>query len=242
MRAQRRQFGFTLVELMAASVITAFLAMVAVGGMISITSARNSLDEVTKVMDELRYASDLLRLDLANVHRNTQEMLFEGLLEDSGAMAMPRLRFRAIGTSKARPAQPEGDLYEIEYLFFEGQDGKTQLARRVCPVVGIEEAADQTAGGMLTKISDQISFFGVRFFDGTAWTTIWPAEQQLLPTLIEVSLASRVVEKNGKEKIYAKQVILTFPRIGDQTATTEEETEEEDTSLEIEFTDPEAGM
>jgi hypothetical protein len=49
-----------------------------------------------------------------------------------------------------------------------------------------------------------------------------------------------VVEKNGKEKIYAKQVIVTFPRIGDQTTTTEEE--EEETSLEIEFSDPESGV
>ena len=41
-----------LVELMAASVITAFLAMVAVGGLVSVTSARNTLDEATVVMDE----------------------------------------------------------------------------------------------------------------------------------------------------------------------------------------------
>lgn len=239
MNGARRQSGFTLVELMAASVITVFLAMVAVGGMVSVTSARSSLDEVTQVMDELRYASDLLRQDLANAYRNRQEMLFEGLLEDGGGMPMPRLRFRAIGTTKARAAQPEGDLYEIEYLFFEGQDGTMQLARRVCPVVGIEEERDQTAGGILTKLSEQISFFGVRYFNGTEWTTIWPVEQELLPTLIEVSLASRYLDKGGKEKIYAKQVILTFPRLGDQTAATDEDEAFLD---EIEFTDPESGL
>jgi len=231
--------GFTLVELMAASVITAFIAMVAVGGLISVTSARSSLDEVTEVMDELRYTADLLRQDLANVHRDRQEMLFEGLIEDSAEMVLPRLRFRAIGTSKARPAQPESDVYEIEYLFIPGQDGKNRLCRRVCPIVGVEEERDQTAGGVLTKLSEHISYFGVRYFDGAEWTSVWPVEQQLLPTLIEVSMASRVVEKSGKEKIYAKQVILTFPRLGDQTAL-----EEEDEAVldEIEFTDPEAGL
>ena len=239
MRLARRPFGFTLVELMAASVISAFIAMVAVGGMVSVTSARSSLDEVTEVMDELRYASDRLRQDLANVHRNRQEMLFEGLVEDGGAMIMPRLRFRAVSVVKARPDQPEGDLYEIEYLFFAGQDGTMQLARRVCPVVGVEQNPDQTAGGILTKLSEQISFFGVRYFDGVEWTAIWPVERQLLPTLIEVSLASRVVEKSGKEKIYAKQVIVTFPRLGDQTETTDEE---EALLDEIEFSDPESGV
>ena len=62
----------------------------------------------------------------------------------------------------------------------------------------------------------------------------------MLPTLIEVSLASCVVDKNGKEKIYSKQVIVTFSRLGDQA----DQLEEEDQTLleEIEFTDPQAGV
>lgn len=240
MRRPPRQHGFTLVELMAASVITGFIAMVAVGGMVSVTSARNSLDEVTGVMDELRYAAGLIRQDMANVHRHPQELLFEGLVEESGTASLPRLRFRAVGSAKARPQQPEGDLYEIEYFLAEGADGKPMLSRRVCPVVGVEQERDQTAGGVLTTLTDKISFFGVRYFDTSEWLPIWPVEQQKLPLLIEISIASRVVEKNGKEKIYAKQVIVTFPRIGDQTTTTEEE--EEETSLEIEFSDPESGV
>lgn len=237
MRQRTQWAGFTLVELMAASVITGFIALVAVGGLVSVTSARGSLDEVTETMDELRYAADLMRQDMANVHRNRQEMLFEGMVEEGGAQVMPRLRFRTVGVSKARPAQPEGDVYEVEYLFFEGADGKARLSRRVCPVVGIEIDRQQTAGGILTQLSDRISFFGVRYFNGTEWTTVWPVEQQLLPTLMEISLASRVVDKNGKEKTYAKQVIVTFPRLGDQTAA-----EEDETGLEVEFTEPESGL
>jgi type II secretory pathway pseudopilin PulG len=240
-KKQTQQYGgFTLVELMAASVITAFIAMVAVGGMISVTSARSSLDEVTEVMDELRYAADLLRQDLASVHRDRQEMLFEGAVEDSAAMVLPRLRFRAIGTTKARSSQPESDVYEVEYLFVTGQDGKNRLCRRVCPIVGIEDQDDQTAGGILTKLSEHIAFFGIRYFGGTDWSSVWSVDQQLLPTLIEVSLASCVVDKNGKEKIYSKQVIVTFSRLGDQA----DQLEEEDQTLleEIEFTDPQAGV
>ena len=112
-----------------------------------------------------------------------------------------------------------------------------QLARRICPVVGIEQDRGQTAGGVLTKLSERISFFGVRYFDGSRWTTVWPVEQQLMPTLIEVSLASRVTDKRGREKIYSKQVILTFPRFGDQTAGMAED----ELGAEIEFSDPESG-
>ena len=231
---QRQQGGFTLVELMAASVITAFLALVAVGGMISVTSARGSLDEATEVMDELRYAADLLRQDLANVHRDRQEMLFEGLLEVSDPAARPRLRFRALSTRNARPNQPESDVYEIEYLFIESHDGTLYLSRRICPVVGIEQDREHTAGGILTKLSEHISYFNVRYFDGAGWSEIWPVEQQLLPTLIEVSLAARVVQDGGRENIYAKQVIATFSRLGDQRL------DDDEVDFEIEFTDPES--
>ena len=237
MRPHTQQSGFTLIEMMAASVITGFIALVAVGGLVSVTSTRSSLDDVTETMDELRYAADMIRQDMANVYRDRQEMLFEGIAEEIGTQQVPRLRFRAIGTAKARPVQPEGDVYEIEYLFFAGSDGRARLSRRVCPVVGTEVDRQQTAGGILTQLSERISLFGVRYFNGTEWTTVWPIEQRMLPTLMEVSMASPVMDKKGKEKIYAKQVIVTFPRLGAQTAA-----EEDQAGLEVEFTEPEAGL
>jgi prepilin-type N-terminal cleavage/methylation domain-containing protein len=235
MRPHRPRPGFTLVEMMAASVITGFIAVVAIGGLVSVTSTRSSLDEVTETMDELRYAADMIRQDMANVYRDRQEMLFEGAAEEIGTQQVPRLRFRAVSTAKARRGPPEGDVYEIEYLFFAGSDGKARLSRRVCPVVGIEVDHQQTAGGILTQLSERISLFGVRYFNGTEWTTIWPIEQ-MLPTLMEVSMASPVIDKKGKQKIYAKQVIVTFPRRGVPAA------EEDQTSLEVKFTEPEAGL
>ena len=65
----KRQDGFTLLEVMAASVITAFIAMVAVSGLVSVTSAREQIDEVTVVNDELRFVADNLRRDLAGAAR-----------------------------------------------------------------------------------------------------------------------------------------------------------------------------
>ena len=230
-----------MVELMAASVITAFLAMVAVGGLVSITSARSSLDEATEVMDELRHVVDLLRQDMANMYRDRREMLFEGTIEERAGGTTPRLRFRTIGTVKARPDQPEGDLYEIEYLFFDRGDGNLALSRRVCPIVGVETEPQQTAGGVLTRLSERVSFFGVRYFNGVEWLTSWPIEQRQLPQLVELSLAAKIIDKNGKERIFARQAIVTFPRIWQQ-ALDESEMEGTEAGAAVEFTEPEAGI
>lgn len=237
----RRCSGFTLVELVAASVITAFLAMVAVGGLVSISSARGSLDEATEVMDELRYVVDLLRQDMANMHRDRRELLFEGTVEERAGGTTPRIRFRTIGTVKARAGQPEGDLYEVEYLFFDRGDGTLALSRRVCPIVGVEVEPQQTAGGILTRLSDRVSFFGVRYFNGAEWLTSWPIEQRQLPQLIELSLAAKIIEKNGKERIFARQAIVTFPRIWQQVLD-ESELEGTEAGAAVEFSEPEAGI
>ena len=225
--------GFTLVEVMAASVITAFIAMVAVSGLVSVTSAREQIDEVTIVNDELRFVADSLRQDLAGFYRNKNAMLFEGSMEETTAGLFPRLRFRTICTDKARPDQPEGDLYEVEYLLAAGDEGQPWIARRQCPIVGNEETPEETAGGMMTRLAEQLSLFQLRYFDGEQWQQDWPMELARTPMLVEVSLGARVKEKSGKETVYSKQIFINFPRNGQ---------EDEEVDIEMEVENPEEAM
>jgi prepilin-type N-terminal cleavage/methylation domain-containing protein len=233
MKKQRKQYGFTLVEVMAASVITAFIAMVAVSGLVSVTSAREQIDEVTIVNDELRFVADSLRQDLAGFYRNKNAMLFEGSMEETTAGLFPRLRFRTICTDKARPDQPEGDLYEVEYLLAAGDEGQPWIARRQCPIVGNEETPEETAGGMMTRLAEQLSLFQLRYFDGEQWQQDWPMELARTPMLVEVSLGARVKEKSGKETVYSKQIFINFPRNGQ---------EDEEVDIEMEVENPEEAM
>lgn len=232
--------GFTLVEMTAASVITAFLALVAVGGLMSISAARSRLQQATETMDELRYVVDLLRGDLANLYRDRFEWFFEGGVETAADGDWPRLRFRTVLADKARADQPEGDLYEVEYAFVAQPDGSRRLCRRVCPIVGVETEPAQTAGGILTRLSDKIAYLGIRYFDGTQWRTDWPADLRQWPLLIEVSLAAKVVEDGGQPRIFARQIVVHFPRLGEEQfeALGEQATD----SSAIEFTEPEAGL
>ncbi|MBP8604621.1 MAG: prepilin-type N-terminal cleavage/methylation domain-containing protein [Phycisphaerae bacterium] len=219
--------GFTLVEVLAASVITAFIILVAVNGLVSAMSARSRLDEAAQTADELRYAADSIQQDLRRVYRDGTELLFEGVLEQTPSGEFPRLRFRAVRYEKARAAEPEGDLYEVEYFLMPNQDNLS-LARRICPIVGIETLPAETAGGVLTKLNEAITYFGIRYFDGSAWTAQWPQELSRLPMLVEVSLVMRVQESEKKERIYARQVLVNFPHYAGQSEIQTEEIQWED--------------
>ena len=233
MTIKRKQHGYTLVEVMAASVITAFIAMVAVSGLVSVTSARGQIDEVTIVNDELRFVADSLRRDFAGFYRNKNAMLFEGSMQETDSGVFPKLRFRTVCNGKARPDQPEGDLYEVEYIMTADDEGQPWIARRQCPIVGNEETPEETAGGMMTRLAEQLSFFQLRYFDGEQWLQDWPMELQKVPMLVEISLGAIVKEKNDKETIYSKQFFVNFPRNGQ---------EDEEVDLEMEVEDPEEAM
>lgn len=228
-----KRSGFTLVEVLAASVITAFIALVAVGGLVSVTAARGQIDEVTVVNDELRFVADGLRRDLSGLYRNKNAMLFEGSMIEAGSDLFPKLRFRSICDAKARPDHPEGDLYEVEYFLADDGDGRLWIARRQCPIVGNEESAEETDGGVVTRLAEHLSFFQIRYFDGEQWLQEWPMELASLPMLVEFSLGAVVKEKEDKETIYTKQFFLNFPRNGQ---------EGDEVDLEMEVEDPQETM
>jgi prepilin-type N-terminal cleavage/methylation domain-containing protein len=220
-RDKKQHGGFTLIEVMAASVITAFIAMVAVSGLMGVTSARQQVDEVTVINDELRFVADQIRQDLAGFYRNQEDMLFEGLLEDTPEGLFPIMRFRTVCDAKARLDHPEGDLYEVEYFLAAGEEGQPWIARRKCPIVGNEETILETAGGVLTRLAEQLSLFGLRYFNGSEWLTEWPMELNRTPMLIEVSLGAVLENEDGIQTVHTKQFFVNFPR-HEQSSGTEE--------------------
>ena len=129
--------------------------------------------------------------------------------------------------------QPESDLYEVEYFLAAGDEGQPWIARRQCPIVGNEETPEETAGGMMTRLAERLSLFQLRYFDGEQWQQEWPMELAQTPTLIEISLGAMVKEKSGKETIYSKQIIINFPRNGQ---------EDDEVDLEMEVENPEEAM
>jgi len=191
MRGDRYK-GFTLAEVLVASTISAFVALVAVGALKAVSDSAQIVNEIGETTGEVGFAARLLARDLANLYRDADPrgMRLVGASQGSDSSPTPFLRFYTVGRAPARMGQPEGDVYEVEYLLKETaasdeQGQSTALLRRLWP----NPDTDREPGGTLVSIAQNIDVFQLRFFDGQQWTSDWPEEMQSLPQLIEVTLA-----------------------------------------------------
>ncbi len=179
--------GFTLVEVLVASIIGAFIMLVAVGALKAISTSAQIVDSNIDVASELRFVAARISTDLKNFYRdgNTENTRLVGRVVQVQDDTLCILTFYTVGRTKARANQPEGDVYEVEYFLRKNED-KTYLMRRLWP----NPDKESQAGGILSVIAEDIDGFVVRYFDGRDWQIQWPEEETTLPELVEVMLGS----------------------------------------------------
>jgi len=68
--------GFTLAEVLVASTISGFVALLAVGALNAIAGSAQTVGRVTETTSEIRFAARMIARDLANLYRdvNAQNM------------------------------------------------------------------------------------------------------------------------------------------------------------------------
>jgi type II secretion system protein J len=187
-------------------VIGAFIALVAVGTLRSITAGTDRIDNVVRAAAEVRFARDMIYRDLLNLYRDSEMERMRLIGETAGSFdgVFSWLTFYTVGRSKARVEQPEGDVYEVEYYL--SRDGeKSELMRRLWP----NPDKDVEPGGILTVIAEDIEFFEARFFDGEEWQEEWPEEMKSIPHLVEVALGAR---QEGGQDIAVETFMVNFVR------------------------------
>ena len=225
-----RHRGFTLLEVILAATMTAFVAMVAVAGLRAVTTTRKTVDEASAAADALRYVTEKIRRDLASVARD--QILFEGMAEDTAIELPLSLRMHVMQTDPARRDGIESDRYEVEYALLRS-DEKTFFVRRICPIVGAETDREETDGGILMVLSESIVDFQIEYFDGTEWLDEWINYTQL-PQLVVIYLAAAdLKERPGDSlntadpRILRRSVWMFFPgqtklgQASDQTTQTD---------------------
>jgi len=195
--ARRSHRGFTLAEVLVASTISAFVALVAVGALKTVTDGAHLVREAGEASAEVGFAARLLARDLTNLYRDPDPRSMElvGASQSSDEAPTAFLRFYTVGRAAARGGQPEGDVYEVEYILKQTADQedssaenapRSLLLRRLWP----NPDRDREPGGILVPVARDIDIFQIRFSDGQEWVDSWPEEMETIPQLIEVTLAT----------------------------------------------------
>jgi general secretion pathway protein J len=193
----RRQNGFTLAEVLVASTISGFVTLVAVGALKAVGDSAGRVNRFSETTSELRFAARMMARDLANLYRDldVRQMKLVGASQTADTAGPAFLTFYTVGRAKARADQPEGDVYEVEYILgsqsreetsrSDEEAEKSILFRRLWP----NPDRERSPGGILTPVAENIDVFQVRFYDGQEWIDQWTEEMQSLPQLLEVTLA-----------------------------------------------------
>jgi general secretion pathway protein J len=216
-----KKTGFTLVEVLVASTIGAFIALVAVGALRAVTASAELVETNINVAAELRFALDTIARDLVNLYRdpNYANTRFIGLAEETEDGYLSNMIFYTVSRTKARNNQPEGDVYEVEYNLVREED-KSVLMRRYWPYPDKNETEMH---GILTVLAEDIRIFQVRYYDGEDWTYEWPEEMEVLPQLVEVSLAAN---QPGRTRPIVESFMMNFTRSTSMTGVESESSSE----------------
>ena len=198
--------GFTLLEILVATIISGFVALTAAASLQAVIRSRDKIDASIEATAELNLAIRMIGDDLRNIARNrgNDNCNLVGALMPLEDMASTNLKVQAVRRSKARPDQPEGDVYEVEYYLLT-DEAKSQLMRRVWPY---PDAEDEPAG-ILSAIADNLTGFDISYYDGEAWENEWPEDMTQLPHLVKVTLAARTPEQR---QTIRRSVLVNFPR------------------------------
>ena len=217
-----RKTGFTLVEVLVASTIGAFIVLVAMGTLKAVTSCTEMVDSNISAAAEVRFATNMLQRDLVNFYRdpNKANTKFIGTVETSGQESISYLVFYTVNRIKARVDQPEGDVYEVEYYLLKDEE-KSVIMRRLWP----NPSEELEPGGILSIIAEDIDVFEIRYFDGEEWSEVWPEDMEVLPQLVEVNIVGKLPAK-GQPAV--QSFIVNFARSAASAAATLETAEEQD--------------
>ncbi len=223
-RLSGRPGGFTLVEVLLAATITVMITVVAVSALKAVSDTSRIIENTTQTTAGVRFAAQMLERDLHNLYRDadSQNMLLIGTSQGADSGEPPSLRFYTVGRMKARVDQPEGDVYEVEYML-----GQPKVAEG--KVAGDTESSPRTLyrrwwpnpdrkrqpGGMLSAIAENIDVFQIRFHNGKEWVDQWTEDKREMPQLIEITLAL-MPEQRGEPTV--QTFLVSFPRLATPTS------------------------
>ncbi len=201
--ARRHRRGFTLVELIAASVIVAMI-----GGATTLVIFRMGRTQRAAANQEAYsradFAAELMARDVLTVNRDPN-LTFARLSVRHGGQAQPEaardeLTMLSVTGRRVRPnpSHNEGPAHEVQYRVGTGSgpavlsvsgvaETPTALLRREDP--NADEYLD--AGGVVTPVVPGVVGVRIQAFDGTSWFDDWDTDSDGYPHAVRVTVTAR---------------------------------------------------
>jgi prepilin-type N-terminal cleavage/methylation domain-containing protein len=230
-RRTSRRGGFTLLELVIATAMTAMLALTLYSTMVTAFRAKRSIANQTAAVSGAGIVLDLLERDLQSIQPagRTLSGPFIGYAMGTSGAEADSLSFHALGRDDAGPAagtRRRGDDADASAL-----DGFRRIELRLRSDVGSTPALVRTVTrnllatvqepGQEEVLARNVRAFAVRYYDGTGWREEWDSSMlsNALPLAVELIVTFDVPHATSPSKPYTVSRIVPIAT-GQAPATT----------------------
>ena len=184
---QKKQLGFTLIEVLIAIAIFAILSVLAYGGLNSVIESKQQTEDALTRLRQLQLTMTKLQRDIEQVSAREAKDEFGGSLLKLSSGQDSELLIQFTRNGWRNPAElTRSHLQRVAYKLDEDK-----LIRMTWPYV--DRAQDSQV--IETLLIDNISEIKFKFYDSESWSDNWPSqstftsdEPQDLPRAVEVTL------------------------------------------------------
>lgn len=211
--------GFTLAELLVASVVGALLAGAAAGGLSILARSRGASLARQEAFSAADGAAAQIQLDALSALRD-QEPAFTRIVLEDGGLAPDELMLIIRGIRPVRDPNdvPEGGEYEVHFRVAPaGSTGKNALWRRIDNAFDSE----QMGGGIATPFAHGVESLSIEAYDGESWYASWDSDRDGMPHALRVVVTA--MSNDGRQRSIARRIIA-FDRTPIPWAGTTEDT------------------
>lgn len=197
--------GFTLVELLLATTISALLVMSVVSTTRSLSGSRDKIEKRSERLLEGRNGLEAIVAALRNVRR-------DGAGEDPVILGSnsgehnDRINLMVIDDRRARREGEESDQYETMFYL------QTLEGRRVSSLMcrkdhGLDDHPEE--GGVATVVAEGIAGLTFEYYDGEQWKQEWSVLETEPPRSVRVTLAVVEPQLNTMPAVRVEPIVLS---------------------------------
>lgn len=215
--SRKRCSGFTLIELILATTMTAMLALTLYTTMSVAFRTRGTIERQISSAREASVVLDLVQQDLQSVLKPSGILAgaFVGYAMGTTGAETDSLSFHALGGDRDVDSPLADGMRKIELALHSDANGSVLLRRveRNLLAPSAKEPEEEI-------LSRRVAAFSVRYFDGTSWYSEWDStlHENTLPVALDLRLTMNITDSRGETTQYRATRIVPLA-CGETTAT-----------------------